>query len=454
MSLRLGDTAPDFTAESTEGAVRFHDWIGDSWAVLFSHPKDFTPVCTTELGYVARLKPEFDKRHVKAIGLSVDPVTSHKGWAADIKETQGHAVNFPIIADPEKKVADLYGMMHPAHDEVFTVRTVFVIDPKKKIRLMITYPQTTGRNFDEILRVIDSLQLTDAHRVATPVNWKQGEDVIIVPAVTDEEAKAKFPKGWKALKTYVRLTTQPTYGADHERCQEPLPPASRGRRPGEAQPDESLHGEVGEGGAQSRAAGRLGLPALPVRVPVRAMVCGRVRRVSGRGRPRFPPREHHRGGIGRQARRSPDPLRGSRRGESQGSGNQAAAPHNPWAHRLVLRDFAAAVPRRGRRPPGGPRVPGAGHLPAQPPTPQVALRIQRSRGGVLRHPHRGGRGPRGARIPDRGAAQHYRREAGRGGRPGPPGHRDALAVHDRSLPRVRPQGRDVTKGGTPPPARI
>ena len=209
MSLRLGDTAPDFTVESTEGTIHFHEWTGDKWAVLFSHPKDFTPVCTTELGYVARLKPEFDKRGVKAIGLSVDPVASHKSWAADIKETQGHAVNFPIIADPEKKVANLYGMMHPAHDEVFTVRTVFVIDPKKKIRLMITYPQTTGRNIDEILRVIDSLQLTDAHRVATPVNWKQGEDVIIVPAVTDEEAKAKFPKGWKALKPYLRLTPQP-----------------------------------------------------------------------------------------------------------------------------------------------------------------------------------------------------------------------------------------------------
>ena len=209
MSLRLGDTAPDFTAESTEGSIRFHDWIGNRWAVLFSHPKDFTPVCTTELGYVARLKPEFEKRGVKAIGLSVDPLASHKGWAADILETQGHAVNFPIIADPDKVVANLYGMMHPAHDEVFTVRTVFVIDPKKKVRLMITYPQTTGRNFDEILRVIDSLQLTDAHRVATPVNWKQGEDVIIVPAVTDQEARAKFPKGWKTLTPYLRLTPQP-----------------------------------------------------------------------------------------------------------------------------------------------------------------------------------------------------------------------------------------------------
>jgi alkyl hydroperoxide reductase subunit AhpC len=209
MSLRLGDTAPDFSAESSEGQISFHQWLSDRWAVLFSHPRDFTPVCTTELGYVARLKPEFEKRGVKAIGLSIDPVDSHKGWLKDIQETQGHAVNFPIIADPDKKVADLYGMMHPAHDEVYTVRTVFVIDPKKKIRLMITYPQTTGRNFDEILRVIDSLQLTDAHRVATPVNWKQGEDVIIVPAVTDEEARAKFPQGWKALKPYLRLTPQP-----------------------------------------------------------------------------------------------------------------------------------------------------------------------------------------------------------------------------------------------------
>jgi alkyl hydroperoxide reductase subunit AhpC len=209
MSLRLGDTAPDFTAETTQGPVKFHDWIGDSWAVLFSHPRDYTPVCTTELGYVARLKGEFDKRHVKTIGLSIDPVDSHKGWMKDIKETQGHEPTFPIVADPERKVANLYGMMHPAHDEVYTVRTVFVIDPKKKIRLTITYPQTTGRNFDEILRVIDSMQLTDGYRVATPVNWKQGDDVIIVPAMTDDEAKTKFPKGWKALKPYLRLTPQP-----------------------------------------------------------------------------------------------------------------------------------------------------------------------------------------------------------------------------------------------------
>jgi len=191
------------------GPVRFHEWAGKNWVVLFSHPRDFTPVCTTELGYVARLKGEFDKRNVKCIGISIDPVDSHKGWMKDIKETQGYEPNFPIIADPERKVANTYGMMHPAHDEVYTVRTVFVIDPNKKIRLMITYPQTTGRNFDEILRVIDSLQLTDAHKVATPVNWKQGEDVIIVPAVTDEEAKTRFPQGWKALKPYLRLTPQP-----------------------------------------------------------------------------------------------------------------------------------------------------------------------------------------------------------------------------------------------------
>ena len=209
MTLRLGDTAPDFQAETTAGPIQFHEWLGDGWGVLFSHPRDFTPVCTTELGYVARLRPDFERRGVKAIGLSIDPVDSHKGWLKDIQETQGHAVNFPIIADPDRKVANLYGMIHPSHDEVYTVRTVFVIDPKKKIRLLITYPQTTGRNFDEILRVIDSLQLTDSHSVATPVNWKQGEDVIIVPAVSDEEARAKFPNGWKALKPYLRLTPQP-----------------------------------------------------------------------------------------------------------------------------------------------------------------------------------------------------------------------------------------------------
>jgi len=206
--LRLGDTAPDFTADTTEGKVQFHQWLGDKWGILFSHPRDFTPVCTTELGYVAKLKPEFEKRNVKPIGLSVDPVESHKGWTNDIKETQGTTVNFPIIADPERKVANQYGMMHPSHDEVYTVRTVFVVDPAKKVRLMITYPQTCGRNFDEILRVIDSLQLTDRHKVATPVNWKHGEDVIIVPAVSDDEAKQKFP-GFKTHKPYLRTTAQP-----------------------------------------------------------------------------------------------------------------------------------------------------------------------------------------------------------------------------------------------------
>src|SRR5215468_11012942 len=209
MSLRLGDVAPDFTADTTQGKVKFYDWIGSGWAILFSHPRDFTPVCTTELGYVARLKPEFDKRNVKPIGLSIDPVASHEGWSKDIQETQGAAVNFPIIADPERKVANLYGMMHPSHDEVYTVRTVFVIDGAKKVRLMITYPQTCGRNFDEILRVIDSLQLTDKHKVATPVNWKHGEDVIIAGSVSDDEAKKQYPQGWKAPKPYLRLTKQP-----------------------------------------------------------------------------------------------------------------------------------------------------------------------------------------------------------------------------------------------------
>lgn len=209
MGLQLGDIAPDFIATTTEGPIRFHEWADDKWVILFSHPKDFTPVCTTELGYVARLKPEFDKRNVKAIGLSVDPVDSHKGWAQDIKETQGYEVNFPLIADPDRSVARLYGMIHPQHDEVYTVRTVFVIDPKKKIRLMITYPQTTGRNFDEILRVVDSLQLTDGYSVSTPVNWKQGEDVIIVPSVSDADAQKRFPKGWRALKPYLRLTPDP-----------------------------------------------------------------------------------------------------------------------------------------------------------------------------------------------------------------------------------------------------
>jgi len=209
MAIRLGDIAPDFTADTTEGKVNFHDWIGDKWAVLFSHPKDYTPVCTTELGEVARIKPEFDKRNVKVIGLSVDPLDSHKGWASDIKETQGSALNFPLIADSDRKVSDLYDMIHPNANDTLTVRSVFVISPDKKVKLTITYPASTGRNFDEILRVIDSLQLTANYSVATPVNWKEGDDVIIVPAVTDEQAKEKFPKGWKALKPYLRVTPQP-----------------------------------------------------------------------------------------------------------------------------------------------------------------------------------------------------------------------------------------------------
>ncbi len=209
MTLRLGDSAPDFEADTTQGKIHFHQWLGDSWGILFSHPKDFTPVCTTELGYMAKLGPEFAKRNVKVLGVSVDSAASHGGWVKDIEETQGAKVGYPIIADPERKVANLYGMIHPSHDELYTVRTVFVIDPKKKIRLMITYPQTTGRNFDEILRVIDSMQLTDKFGVATPVNWKKGEDVIIVPSVSDEDAKKKFPKGWKALKPYLRLTPYP-----------------------------------------------------------------------------------------------------------------------------------------------------------------------------------------------------------------------------------------------------
>src|SRR5450631_4709532 len=208
-ALHLGDTAPDFTQQSTAGTINFHQWLGDKWGVLFSHPKDFTPVCTTELGATAKLKAEFDKRNVKVLAISVDALDSHKGWVGDIEETQGTKVNFPILADPDRKVSNLYDMIHPNANDTLTVRSVFVIDPKKKIRLMITYPASTGRNFDEILRVIDSLQLTDSHSVATPVNWKQGEDVIIVPAVSDEDAKKKFPQGWKALKPYLRVTPQP-----------------------------------------------------------------------------------------------------------------------------------------------------------------------------------------------------------------------------------------------------
>jgi thioredoxin-dependent peroxiredoxin len=209
MAIRLGDEAPNFTAESTEGTIKFHDYLGDGWGVLFSHPKDFTPVCTTELGRVAKLKPEFDKRNVKVLGLSVDPLDSHKSWAGDIEETQGQKLNFPLIADADHKVSDLYDMIHPNANDTLTVRSVFIVGPDKKVKLIITYPASTGRNFDEILRVIDSLQLTAGYQVATPVDWKDGEDVIITTAVSDEDAKAKFPKGWKTLKPYLRVTPQP-----------------------------------------------------------------------------------------------------------------------------------------------------------------------------------------------------------------------------------------------------
>ena len=216
MSLRIGDEAPNFTAETTEGKVNFHEWIGDGWAVLFSHPKDFTPVCTTELGYMAKLAPEFKKRNTKVIGLSVDPVDDHKRWAKDIEETQGAAPNYPIIGDSDLNVAKMYDMIHPnatggkrtAADNA-TIRSVFVVGPDKKIKLTLTYPMSTGRNFDEVLRVLDSIQLTAKHKVATPVNWKQGEDVIIVPAVSDDEAKQKFPGGWKSPRPYLRIVPQP-----------------------------------------------------------------------------------------------------------------------------------------------------------------------------------------------------------------------------------------------------
>ena len=209
MAVRLGDIAPDFTAPTTQGDISFHEWLGDSWGVLFSHPKDFTPVCTTELGYVAKIKPEFDKRNVKVIGLSVDPVESHERWESDIEETQGTAVNFPMIGDPERKVADLYDMIQPNASDTTTVRSVFVVGPDKKVKLTLTYPASTGRNFDEILRVIDSLQLTADYKVATPANWKNGEDVIIVPAVSDDDAKDLFPAGWNTVKPYLRVTKQP-----------------------------------------------------------------------------------------------------------------------------------------------------------------------------------------------------------------------------------------------------
>ena len=218
MSLSIGDVAPDFEAETTQGRIRFHDWIGDSWAVLFSHPKDFTPVCTTELGYMARIKPEFDKRHTKIIGLSIDAVQDHGRWANDIKETQGTAPNYPIIGDPELKVAKLYHMLPAALSgdagkrtaaDNQTVRNVFVVGPDKKIKLILVYPMTTGRNFDEVLRVIDSLQLTAKHKVATPANWKPGEDVIIAGSVSDDDAKKIYPQGWKAPRPYLRIVPQP-----------------------------------------------------------------------------------------------------------------------------------------------------------------------------------------------------------------------------------------------------
>jgi thioredoxin-dependent peroxiredoxin len=217
MQLRIGDEAPDFTAQTTEGPVHFHDWIGDKWAILFSHPKDFTPVCTTELGYMAKLKPEFDKRNTKVIGLSIDPVEDHKRWAKDIEETQGAAINYPMIGDPDLTVAKLYDMIHPNASgaqprtpaDNATIRSVFVVGPDKKIKLILTYPMTTGRNFDEVLRVLDSMQLTAKHKVATPVNWKQGEDVIIAGSVSNDEAKQKYPAGWKAPKPYLRIVPQP-----------------------------------------------------------------------------------------------------------------------------------------------------------------------------------------------------------------------------------------------------
>ncbi|HLA36271.1 MAG TPA: peroxiredoxin [Rhodocyclaceae bacterium] len=218
MALRIGEVAPNFVADTTEGKIDFHEWIGNGWAILFSHPKDFTPVCTTELGYLAGLKPEFDKRNTKIIGLSIDPVDDHQKWALDIEETQGHKLNFPLIGDPDLTVAKLYDMIHPnasgdasvrtAQDNA-TIRSVFVVGPDKKIKLMLIYPMTTGRNFDELLRVVDSMQLTAKHRVATPANWKPGEEVIIVNAIGDDEAKAIYPQGWKAPKPYLRLVRQP-----------------------------------------------------------------------------------------------------------------------------------------------------------------------------------------------------------------------------------------------------
>ena len=210
MAIRLGDNAPDFTVQSTAGEIHFHDWMGDDWAVLFSHPKDYTPVCTTELGAVAKLKGEFDKRGVKVLGLSVDPLRDHEGWSKDIEDTQGVKLNFPLLADPDRVVADKYDMIHPNANDTLTVRSVFVIDSAKKVRLMLTYPASTGRDFNEILRAIDSLKLTSDHKVATPVNWRHGDDVIIVPAVTQEEAKQKYPEGWREEKPYLRYVPDPT----------------------------------------------------------------------------------------------------------------------------------------------------------------------------------------------------------------------------------------------------
>jgi len=209
MAIRLGDTAPDFEAPTTQGTIKLHDYLGDGWGVLFSHPKDFTPVCTTELGTVAKLKGEFDKRDCKVIGLSVDSVADHHAWASDIEQTQGIGLNFPLIADPERKVAQLYDMIHPNASDTLTVRSVFVIGPDKKVKLTLTYPAATGRNFDELLRVIDSLQLTAEHQVATPANWTDGDDCIVVPSLSDDEARDKFPKGFETLKPYLRITPQP-----------------------------------------------------------------------------------------------------------------------------------------------------------------------------------------------------------------------------------------------------
>lgn len=209
MAIRLGDTAPDFTADTTEGTIEFHKYIGDGWGILFSHPKDYTPVCTTELGRVANLKSEFDKRNVKVLALSVDPIESHKGWVNDINETQNCSVNYPIIADPDKKIAEMYDMIHPNALDNLTVRSVFIIGPDKKVKLTLTYPASTGRNFDEILRVIDSLQLTANYQVATPVDWKHGDDCVVVPAIKTEDIPAKFPKGHKVIKPYLRTTPQP-----------------------------------------------------------------------------------------------------------------------------------------------------------------------------------------------------------------------------------------------------